>query len=119
MREHGSASLLVVSVLPMLLVVALMVADLARLADIYLQAQTAADAAALAAAPATHRPGADPYAEAAGLASANGARLIGCACPLDLSSGSRVVTVEVAMDVERWIIPAREVRVRSRAEYVP
>lgn len=86
------------------------------------QAQAAADAAALAAAPVTFRPfgsHGDPAAEAAQLAAANGARLARCLCPVDPSWASRIVEVEVYLAVNLAGIGLREIKAVAAAEFSP
>ena len=88
----------------------------------YARAQTAADAAALAAAPVTFRPfGASGTArhEAALLAAANGATLVACRCPEDPSWESRTVTVTVRVDHRVILFGLRHAEASSRAEFVP
>lgn len=86
------------------------------------EAATAADAAALAAAPVTFRSyGADgsPRDEAARFATANGARLVACRCPENRSWEARIVevTTEVAVDVILFGI--RTAGASSRASFIP
>ena len=86
------------------------------------RAVTAADAAALAAAPLTFPALAlddDPVKAAASVASANQARLVRCACQILETFDPRSVEVEV--EVTGWVVIVGEVLVRasSRAEYVP
>jgi hypothetical protein len=86
-----------------------------------LQASAAADAAALAAAPATFRPGAagSPVDEASRFAAANGARLVSCRCPIDERWRRRRVVVVVERSVRLPLLGERRVRARSSAEFVP
>ena len=96
--ERGSASVLTVGLLPILLILALAVIEAASLVGSRIQAQTAADAAALAAAAATFPElGGSPRSEAVRFAEANGAQLVSCRCPLDPSDEPRVVSVTVRM----------------------
>jgi hypothetical protein len=86
------------------------------------QAQAAADAAALAAAPLTFRPfgsAGGPGEEAARLAAANGARLVRCDCPIDRSFAVRVVEVEVTREVPVLVLGNRRVRAVAAAEFTP
>lgn len=92
--------------------------DALRLIDIHTQARTAADAAALAAAVATHQ-GPIPTGEAQRLAGLNGASMLSCRCPTDRSMLPRSVTVVVEMRVERWLLPVRRVVAEASAEYDP
>lgn len=86
------------------------------------QAQSAADAAALAAAPVTFRPfGASGTAreEAAIFAAANGAVLSLCVCPQDPSWDNRTVEVTVRRRVRLVLFGERSVEAKSRAEFAP
>ncbi len=86
------------------------------------QAATAADAAALAAAPVTFRPfgaSGDAVEEAARYARINGASIIACRCKTDPSWRAR--TVEVIVERTVGLIGGGEVTVRARstAEFDP
>ena len=114
--------------MPMLAVVGLLVVlsfgvvDVGRYLAASSRAATAADAAALAAAPVTFRPfGArgSPVAEAARLASANGTRLVWCACSVDPGFATREVEVVVTARVDLVLFGSRRVRASSRAEFNP
>jgi hypothetical protein len=85
------------------------------------QAYTAAEAAALAAAVATYPPAGpgSPVALAAEFAARNGSRLISCRCRVDLSIGSRTVTVTTARDAEVPIFGQVTVRASARSEFDP
>ncbi len=86
------------------------------------QAQTAADAAALAAAPVTFRPfGALGSAreEAAIFAAANNAALVSCGCAQDPSWKNRTVEVTVRLPVRLVLFGHRSVHATSRAEFAP
>lgn len=84
-------------------------------------ASTAADAAALAAAPATFSPlGLGSPEEVAGrFAAENGAVLISCSCGSDPTWASRSVVVEVAVEVSLPFLGPTPVRAVSRAEFAP
>jgi hypothetical protein len=87
-----------------------------------IEADAAADAAALAAAPVTFLPfGAKgtPAEEAARFAAANGTRLVWCVCPPNPSWEPRTVEVEVEKEVEVWPLGTFIVRGHGRAEFVP
>lgn len=115
--ERGSASLAVVAVSMLAMASALVVLDVARVVDVRIRAQTAADAAALAAAVATYS--GDPVREAGRFAALNGARLTRCRCPVDRSWETRVVEVSVAIGFDRWLLPFDRVEADARAEYQP
>lgn len=120
--EAGSAALLLLAVAGFVVIVTIGVADVGLALAGRLQAATAADAAALAAAPVTFRPfgaAGSPATEAGRLASANGAVLADCRCPIDRSWRPRVVEVAVERRVELLGIGAITVRVSSRAEFTP
>lgn len=88
----------------------------------YTKAASAADAAALAAAPVTFRPfGASgtPAHEAALFARANGARLVSCRCPIDRSWETRTVVVTVERTVSIVGIGTVRVQATSRATFEP
>jgi secretion/DNA translocation related TadE-like protein len=92
--ERGSATVVTAAILAAVMVLALGAADLARVLVAVSRAQTAADAAALAAAQSLAFPSEiDPAVTAADLAARNGGRLRSCACdPVDLTA---LVVVEV------------------------
>lgn len=86
------------------------------------EATTAADAAALAAAPVTFLPfGAKgtPAEEASIFATLNGARLLSCVCPIDESWDARTVEVRIERVVEIWPMGELAVEAVGRAEFVP
>jgi hypothetical protein len=116
--DRGSATLPALVLVSLLWVAAAGLADVGRLLAAHVQATAAADAAALAAAPATFF-GGDPRREAATWAAANGARLRSCGCPLDRRWAPRTVTVEVAIDVDLLVLGRRLVRARAAAEFDP
>lgn len=118
--EGGSASLLVAATLTLLLVLVAATADAGRLMVARATAQTAADAAALAAAPATFRPaGRSPDEEASALARANEARLVSCRCPVDPAWQARTVTVRVVVDVPVGLLGVGSVPAMAAAEFDP
>ncbi len=95
-REDGSASIVVAAIVAMVVVLALGAADVARVLAAAGRAQTAADAAALAAAQELAIPSArDPQDVAAEYAGRNGAVLVGCVCAF----GTFEANVEVRVDV--------------------
>jgi len=120
--ERGSAALLLLAVAGLVIILTIGVADVGLALAGRLQAAAAADAAALAAAPVTFRPfgaAGSPAAEAGRLASANGAVLTACRCPIDRTWGPRVVEVVVERRVDLLGIGAITVRASSRAEFTP
>lgn len=121
-RERGSATVLALALVLVVLVSGLALLAAAQLVTARARAVTAADAAALAAAPATFPAlgdGAGPDQLAGELARANGARLVRCQCPMVESFDPRQVEVEVAVTAQLAIVGGVEVRAVSRAEYVP
>ena len=110
--EHGSISVVMAAVLGLAAMCALATAELGRAADLRARAQTAADAAALAAAQSFLSPdGLEPTSLAREYAERNGARLIRCRCP----PGGREAVVTVAMDPLPRLGAAGEVRASARA----
>lgn len=85
------------------------------------RAQTAADAAALAAAPATFNGTASsaPRAAAVSLAAANRARLVECVCPLNRTWAARTVRVTVTVEVAPVLLTVQEVRATAAATFEP
>lgn len=122
MRDHGSASVLILGMVGLTVVLGLMLGTAGHYLSVRSQAQAAADAAALAAAPVTFRPfgsEGDPAAEAVRLANANGAQLVRCVCQIDRSWAVRIVEVEVAWEIDLIGLGRREVRAVAAAEFVP
>lgn len=122
MSERGSTGVALVAVVTVALLLGLVVADVAGYLMGRAHALTAADAAALAAAPVTFRPfgtARPPAGEAAAVAGANGARLVRCRCAVDRSWSPRRVEVEVELLVDLLLFGPQLVRARSRAEFVP
>ncbi len=117
MRERGSASLAAVAVSMVVFVLGALVVDVARVVDTRLRAQTAADAAALAAAAATFE--SNPVTAADRYSRLNGARLVACRCRVDRSLGSRVVRVVVVIPIDPWLLPFDRVEASATAEYDP
>jgi secretion/DNA translocation related TadE-like protein len=112
--QRGSASIVVAALLALAVVLSLGAADLGRVLVRVARAQTAADAAALAAAQELAVPGGRrPKEVAAEYATANGAALRSCACPI----GGVDAVVEVAIEVGGLLIArdGRVVAARARA----
>jgi DNA topoisomerase-1 len=92
--ERGSASVVVAAIVGVLVMLALGVADVARVLGAAAEAQTAADAAALAVAQELAFPaGVEPADVAREYAERNGAAIAGCQC--DAGTFEAVVTVRV------------------------
>lgn len=85
------------------------------------QALAAADAAALAAAVATHPDTGrqTPQVEARRAASSNGAALVSCDCALNPTLEVREVTVRVVIEVDASVFGVLRVPGASRAEFDP
>ena len=114
--ERGSISLLVAGVVASLVVLSMGGADVARVLQAASTAQTAADAAALAAAQALaiDEEGPTPGDLASEYAVRNGAALEACEC----EPGTFVATVSVLVPVDDLFLVGgdRTVRARARAE---
>ena len=94
--ERGSVTIVVAGVLAATIVLAMGAADVARVYLVAAQAQTAADAAALAAAQELAIPsGTEPEVVASAFADRNGADLVACECSPDATEA--VVEVRVAV----------------------
>lgn len=120
--ESGSVAVAVVGAIGVLLVLVVWLSALAMAMRAHLDATTAADAAALAAAPVTFLPfGAkgSPADEAARFARLNGAQLVWCRCPLDQSFDPRTVEVRVTKSVDLPVLGLTQVEATGRAEFVP
>jgi secretion/DNA translocation related TadE-like protein len=111
--ERGSISLVIVAALGFCVILASLVADVARASAAKARAQAAADAAALAAAQEQIlSSGRRPADVAAEYAASNGARLVSCRCPERGAETRVIVEVEVSLPGLRV---ARTVRATARA----
>jgi secretion/DNA translocation related TadE-like protein len=120
--ERGSATILALALVFFVIAIGLGVLAAVQLVTARVRAVNAADAAALAAAPATFPAlsvGETPSRVAAEMAAANGARLLRCLCPVVRSFDPRNVEVEVAVVTRVAMVGQVQVRAISRAEYVP
>jgi secretion/DNA translocation related TadE-like protein len=120
--DRGSVSLLLVGVAAVVLLFAAALGSVGAYFHARVEATTAADAAALAAAPVTFLPfGATgtPRDEARRFASANGATVVACSCAPDPSWEPRTVHVEVEKVVNLWPAGRLTVRAVGRAEFTP
>ncbi|HEX6947648.1 MAG TPA: Rv3654c family TadE-like protein [Acidimicrobiia bacterium] len=121
MTERGSATVLAMAIAGLLAVCVVGVTAVAMALTARERAFTAAEAAALAAAVASY-PGTgrdSPALEAGRVAAANGARLIGCICPVEGSFGARTVTVETMVETVLPIFGRLRIRGAARAEFDP
>jgi secretion/DNA translocation related TadE-like protein len=113
--EQGSVSIVAAGLMVVALVMAMGAADLARVLTAAARAQTAADAAALAAAQelALGSSGSGPADLAAEYADRNGAELTACSC----EAGSTEATVGVRVEVGSLLLlpGSRVVTARARA----
>ncbi len=122
MSERGSVSLVVLGCVGIVVAAGILIGAVGQVALVLNRAHTAADAAALAAAPVTFRAfgaGGGPAAEASRFAASNGARLVRCSCRIDRSWADRTVEVVVAVESAVLIFGRREIRAAARAEFSP
>lgn len=121
-RERGSMSVLWFALVGVITVVIVATAGLGLAYAARAQAQVASDAAALAAAVATYPPaveGGSPASRARSVASANGATLVSCVCPVDRTLEERTVTVIAQVIADVPILGELRIRAASRAEFDP
>jgi secretion/DNA translocation related TadE-like protein len=111
--QRGSVTVVTAALLLVVFMFAVLVADAGKLLMAVGRAQTAADAAALAAAQELAIPsGASLVALAASFAAANGAEVVACSCP----SGPGEVTLTVRLPVSGLVIlTGRAVQATARA----
>lgn len=113
--ERGSVTVLGIAVLVVLAVIAMGLADLGRVLLATGRAQTAADAAALAAAQSLAFPSElEPGPAARGLAERNGADLVSCVC----EAGTFEARVEVRVPVGGLFLAPDDLAVAARARAV-
>ncbi len=119
--DLGSSTVLMTGVVGMIAAMSLATAGLGHAYGAKAQAQTAADAAALAAAVATYPPATQgaPRQRARMAAGANGATLVSCVCQVDGSRRPRIVTVGVVIEVDVPIFGQLGISATSRAEFDP
>ena len=114
-REKGSVSILAAGVMVALSVLCLGASDVARVLSAAARAQTAADAAALAAAQEIALPGGSaPNDVAASYAARNGGELVSCDC----DPGAPAAVVEVRVAVGRLLLFGTDRVVTARAKAV-
>jgi secretion/DNA translocation related TadE-like protein len=113
-RDHGSVSIVVAALIVVLVALALAAADVARVLTAAADAQTAADAAALAVAQELFLPSElEPVDVARDYAERNGAFLEGCECDRDTLEA--VVTVRLPIGPLLMFADDRAVRASARA----
>lgn len=117
--ERGAVAVLGVVVVGVILMIGVAVLDISAVVSARTRSQTAADAAALAAAPATFTLASLPREAAAMMAEANGARLVWCRCRTDRRSTPRTVRVRTAVTVRLWWWEDVTVFAESGAEFIP
>jgi len=103
-------------------IVSLLVIDVAHVVTTRANLATAADAAALAAAPVTFSSfgtEGNPTQVAADTAAANGADLVVCECDKDPTWATRRVIVTVASSVDLLLLGGRRLSATSSAEFQP
>lgn len=115
-EDRGSVSVLVAALVAVIVVLALGAADVARVFTAAARAQTAADAAALAAAQELAMPGgvATPSELAAGYAARNSATLTSCVC----EPGTFTVDVEIRVSVGTLALAPDDLSVVAKARAV-
>lgn len=119
--DRGSATVVAALLVTMVMAALVGLGSLTVLYGVRSEANTAADAAALAAAVATY-PAAgagDPRAEAARYAAANGAEVVSCDCPVDPSLEVRSATVVVEKKVTVPFFGTLGVRAGATGEFDP
>ena len=117
-EDRGSVTVLILALLAALLLAGAGIGVLAGGQMAAVRAQTAADAAALAAAPETFM-GGSPLTLARQYASANGAELVTCVCPVDRTWQIRRVTVMVRVPLDVWLLEAVAISRSATAEFEP
>lgn len=121
MKDAGSATVVAMALVAVLAVTSAATTMVGLAYSARAQAVTAADAAALAAAPATY-PGVtsqSPIQAAAAVARANGARLVSCSCPVDASLQARVVSVTTQVPARLPLFGELTFTATARAEFEP
>ncbi len=120
--ESGAVGVIAVALAALTLVLGLMMVDVARLVAMRAQLATAADAAALAAAPVTFAAfgtSGDPTQAATRIAVANGAELTDCACRVDRSWEPRIATATVQATVRLTLFGDKVLMATAAAEFRP
>jgi secretion/DNA translocation related TadE-like protein len=117
-EDRGSATVLILALLVALLLAGTAIGVLAQAQVAAVRAQTAADAAVLAAAPETFM-GGSPLAMARQYAAANGTELVTCTCPVDRTWQIRRITVTVQVPLDVWLLGAVVISRSATAEFEP
>ncbi len=122
MKDQGAAGVALLGVVGFVLMLTVALATVVGVQQARLRATSAADAAALAAAPVTFLPfGAKgtPTDEAARFARLNGASLVSCRCAINRSFEPRTVEVRVRTSVGLAVLGTVTVEATGRAEFTP
>jgi hypothetical protein len=120
--DRGAAGLAVAAVAGLVVLLTIAIVTVAGVQIARMRATTAADAAALAAAPVTFLPfGAEgtPREEAQRFARLNGASVVVCRCEIDRSFEPRSAEVRVRVAVDLPLLGGLSVEATGRAEFVP
>ena len=119
--DRGSATVVAALLVAIVMVTLVGLGSLTVLYGVRAEANTAADAAALAAAVATYPPAGadDPRAEAARYAGANGAVVVSCECVIDSGLETRSATVIVEKKVTVPFFGTLGVRAGATGEFDP
>jgi len=120
--DTGSISLAIIGAIAVMLLLVVWIAALAVVTRAHQEANTAADAGALAAAPVTFLPfGAQgsPKEEAARFVDLNGAEMVWCRCAIDRTFEPRTVEVRVRRTVQLPILGTTSIEATGRAEFIP
>lgn len=122
MNERGAAGIVMLAVAAVILLFTVVLVAIGGVQFARLRATTAADAAALAAAPVTFLAfGAEgtPRDEAGRFALLNGGSLVSCRCPVDRSWEPRTVEVRVRASIGVPLFGDIAVEATGRAEFTP
>lgn len=121
-EESGAAGVLVAGLAAVSIVICLLLADVASVTVARARLTTAADAAALAAAPVTFSrfgTDGDPVRAAVAAAAGNGVEFVRCDCSIDRTWSTRTVTVTVAVTVQLLLLGERRLTRVAAAEFRP
>jgi uncharacterized membrane protein len=120
--EPGAVGIVTAALIALMLLMSVAVVDVSRLLAARAALTTAADAAALAAAPVTFSGFGSPrtpHDEAARYAAANGASVVACDCAIDRSWSERIVVVTVTTRIELRLLGTHRLRATAAAEFRP
>lgn len=119
--DRGSASVVAAAVVALSLTLAVALGAVGVVLEARMRAVNAADAAALAAAPATFSPLGlgDPARRAAETAADNGGTLKSCVCRVDPTWSPRTATVTIEVIADVPVLGPTSIEAVSRAEFRP